>query len=90
LLKDHPVREFQFLQRPDYSVELSIVPKQSIGEESYGQILNTLESNLPGLPLSIALVEQVPRTKANKWRPVITQVRRQNGGGAQVAYEESV
>jgi len=90
LLKDHPVREFQFLQRPDYSVELSIVPKRSIGEESYGQILNTIASNLPGLPLSIALVEQVPRTKANKWRPVITQVRRQSAGGAQVACEDSV
>lgn len=75
MMKDHPVREFMLLQRPDYSVQLMIVPKNGFGEESRRKIEKIVTANLPGLDLKIDLVEQVPRTRANKWRPVVSEVK---------------
>lgn len=74
LMKDYPVREFMLTQRSDYSVAVQIAPKPGFGADSLGQIEATLRANLPGLPIGIELVEQVPRTKANKWRPVVSEV----------------
>lgn len=75
LLKDYPVREFMFLQRPDYSVELSIVSKSEWGEDNWQRIVSTVAKNLPGVEVKVALVDRVPRTKANKWRPVVSEVK---------------
>jgi phenylacetate-CoA ligase len=74
LMKDYPVREFMLTQHSDYSVAVQIAPKPGFGAGSLQQIEATLRANLPGLPLAISLVEQVPRTKANKWRPVVSEV----------------
>lgn len=74
MLKDYPVSEFMFVQRPDYSVELKVVPRNGFGEESRRSILATVAANLPGLNVSLALVDEIERTKANKWRPVISHV----------------
>jgi phenylacetate-CoA ligase len=82
LLKDHPVREFMLHQRPDYSVRLLLVPKPDFNAESRRQIEHIVSSNLPGLDLKIELVEQVPRTRANKWRPVVSDVRRERSAEA--------
>lgn len=75
LLKDYPVREFLFWQRPDHSVELQIVPQRDFNENSRREIEETLKANLPGLPIKIELKESVVRTKSNKWRPVISEAR---------------
>jgi phenylacetate-CoA ligase len=75
LLKDYPVREFLFLQRPDHSVDLQIVPQQEFDEGSLRKIKETLMANLPGLPIRIELKDAVVRTKSNKWRPVISEVK---------------
>jgi phenylacetate-CoA ligase len=74
MMKDYPVREFMFVQRPDYSVELRIVPRHGFAEENRGAILSTVSANVPGIDVSVVLVESIPRTKSNKWRPVISQV----------------
>jgi phenylacetate-CoA ligase len=74
LLKDYPVREFMFLQRTDYSVQLKIVPKDNFSEESRRGIEKTVYANLPGLDVRLELVGNIPRTKSNKWRPVFTEV----------------
>jgi len=76
LLKDYPVQEFMCVQRADYSVNLQIVPKNHLSEENRKKILDTLGANLPGLKLSISLVEEIPRTAANKWQPVVSEVKR--------------
>jgi len=81
MLKDYPVREFMFLQRPDYSVELQVIPQNNFGEDARRSILETVEANLPGLPVSLALVQSIPRTKANKLRPVVSEVKRTEGNG---------
>jgi phenylacetate-CoA ligase len=73
LLKDHPVREFMLIQRPDYSVELRLVPGADFGETSRTGILQTICENLPGLPIQLIIVDEVPRSQANKWRPVMTE-----------------
>lgn len=75
MVKDYPVREFMFLQRADYSVELKIVPKNGFGEASRKEMLATVSANLPGLDVSLVLVEEIPRTKANKWQPVVSEVK---------------
>lgn len=75
LLKDFPVREFLFLQRQDHSVELQIVPQSGFDENCRRSIQDTLSANLPGLQIKIELKESVARTKSNKWRPVISEVK---------------
>ena len=75
LLKDFPVREFLFLQRADYSVQFQLVPGPGFDEESLRAISDTIAVNLPGLQIEIELKESVVRTKSNKWRPVISEVR---------------
>jgi phenylacetate-CoA ligase len=76
LLKDYPVKEFMCVQRADYSVHLQIVPKNGFSEENKQRILDTMGLSLPGLKASISLVEKIPRTAANKWQPVVSEVKR--------------
>ena len=75
------MREFMFLQRPDYSVELQVIPQNNFNEDARQSILETVAANLPGLSVSLALVESIPRTKANKLRPVVSEVKRSEGNG---------
>ena len=75
LLKDYPVREFQLLQRQDHSVELQIVPQTDFDETSLCSIQSLLAQNLPGLQIKIEFKESIVRTKSNKWRPVISEIK---------------
>jgi phenylacetate-CoA ligase len=72
LFKDFPVREFMVIQSADFSVEVKIIPGPAFSQESRSSILSTISKNLPGIPVTISLVESIPRTKANKWRPVLS------------------
>lgn len=78
LLKSCAVREFMFVQNEDYNVELQIVPKNDFGEKQKQEILQTIGANLKGIKITLNLLEKIPRTKANKWRPVITKVKRRD------------
>lgn len=75
LLKDLRVREFAFIQAEDYSIELQIVPKSAFSETDKASIIKTVAANLENLPVRLKIVEAVPRTRANKWRPVISKVK---------------
>jgi phenylacetate-CoA ligase len=79
LMKGYPVKEFMFLQRADYTVELQVVPATGFGDTARRDILRTVTANLPNLEVTLSVVDRVPRTKANKWRPVVTEVQRQDG-----------
>lgn len=74
MMKDYPVREYMFTQRSDYSVEIKIVPKIEFEEQSRRRMLATVGTNLPGLAITTVLVDEIPRTKSNKWRPVVSEV----------------
>jgi phenylacetate-CoA ligase len=75
LIKDYPVREYMFIQRSDYSIEIRIAPTTRFTDEAGAKILDIVRANLPGLKVSLQLVSQIPRTAANKWRPVVSEVR---------------
>jgi len=75
MLKDHPVREFAFIQDSDYTVELQIVPKPAFDEQARQAILSTISANMPGIVPRLVLVDAIERTKSNKWRPVVSAVR---------------
>jgi phenylacetate-CoA ligase len=72
LMKDHAVREFQVVQRADLSVVVHVVPAAGFGPGQARRILATLADNLPGLPLSLEVVEAIARTPAGKLRPVVS------------------
>ena len=75
LLKDFPVKEFMCVQRPDYSVQLAVVPRNGFSEESKRRIHQIVTQNLPGLEVRVIVVEEVPRTAANKLQPVLSEVK---------------
>jgi phenylacetate-CoA ligase len=72
LFKDFPVREFMVVQGKDYSVEVKIIPDATFSKDSENSIFRTISKNLPGIPVTISLVDSIPRGKANKWRPVVS------------------
>jgi phenylacetate-CoA ligase len=74
MMKDFPVHQFMVLQDEDYSVEVQIVPGTNFSEESRSWILATIQKNLPGLPIEVTVVDEIKKSQANKWRPVITRV----------------
>lgn len=74
LMKDFPLREFQIRQDTDYSVEVRIVPSEAYESQHGARIVDVLRQNLPGVPVAIVAVEQIERTNASKWRPVLSLV----------------
>ena len=82
MMKDYPVREYMFLQRSDYSVEIKIAPRSGFTDDANEEILAIVRANLPGLSISTLLVDEVPRTVANKWRPVVSEVDISGGRAA--------
>jgi phenylacetate-CoA ligase len=82
MMKDYPVREYMFLQRPDFSVEIRIAPKIGFNFDANEKILSTVRANLPGLSITTLLVDEIPRTVANKWRPVVSEVDISRGHAA--------
>ena len=70
MMKDFPVRDFQLHQDRDYSVTVRVAPASGFDRSSGDDILKVLRANLPGLPVALLVEDEIPRTKANKWRPV--------------------
>lgn len=74
LMKDFPIQDFQLHQHADYRVTVRIVAGADYGESTRAAILDTLRANLPRLDVSAEEVAAIPRSTANKWRPVISDV----------------
>ena len=74
MMKDHPVREYQVVQRDDASVTVRLVPAPTFGHDNRADILRTLRDNLDGLAVSLELCETLPRTRANKVRFVLSEI----------------
>src|SRR5437868_1455409 len=79
LLKDYCVKRFMFVQRSDYSIELKIIPAAGFMSENQNDIFATVSANLPGLPLSLQMVDELPLTKSNKHRPVMSELAMSRG-----------
>ncbi|HKD78890.1 MAG TPA: hypothetical protein VKH81_04305 [Candidatus Angelobacter sp.] len=74
LFKEFPVREFMVLQAEDYSITVQVVPGPKFAQDSKSSILDMICRNLPGIPVTITLVDYIAKTQANKWRPVVSHV----------------
>jgi phenylacetate-CoA ligase len=74
LMKDYPVSSFMLHQKADYSAELKLVPSNGFDGLAKTAILGTLQSSLPGIHLTMTIVEEIPKTRSNKWRPVVSEV----------------
>lgn len=74
LMKDYPILDFQLHQRADYSILVRVAPAAGYSEATGTALLDTLRTNLPGLPLSLSVESRIERTRANKWRPVSSDV----------------
>ena len=72
LMKDLAIREFQIRQNADYTIDILVVPNEHYSGDVGARIVRILGENLPGLALRLQLVDDIPLTGANKWRPVIT------------------
>ena len=76
MLKDFPVKEYMCVQEEDYSVQIQIVARNGFSEDNKRQILDTMGVNLLGLDVKVLLVDEIPRTAANKWQTVVSRVKR--------------
>lgn len=74
LMKGYPVREYMLVQHSDYSVQINIIPRTGFGEDSQRGIVAAVEANLPGLSVTAVLVDEIPRNRAGKWRPVVSAI----------------
>jgi phenylacetate-CoA ligase len=74
MMKDQPVREYQVVQTDDTSVTVRLVPAPAFGEDHRVGILRTLRANLDGLSVSLELCDELPRTRANKVRAVVSEI----------------
>lgn len=73
LLKDFPLKEYQLHQGADLSVTLSYVPLRPLEQVQIDAIMTALHDNLPGIPVALRIVDEVPRTAAGKWLPVVSE-----------------
>ena len=80
LMKDFPVKEFMIIQEENYDVEIQVVPKNGFDSKDETKILQTVRANLADLNINLKKVEKIPRTKANKWRPVLSKVKKMENG----------
>ena len=78
MLKDFPVRDYRVHQRADASVTVSVVALDAFSPAHRERLLELLRANMPGLPVAVELVDAIPKTRANKWRPVVSEI----GGSA--------
>jgi phenylacetate-CoA ligase len=76
MMKDLPAREFQLYQFEDFRVELRVVPGDGFSDTHRDYALRILRANLGSIPVEVRLVEHLPRTAANKLRPVISEVEK--------------
>ena len=83
LLKDYPVRDFQVVQRADASVTVRLVALSELTPEQRASLLALLRANLPGLPIELEMVGEIARTRANKRRPVISEITAPIGARAE-------
>jgi phenylacetate-CoA ligase len=75
LLKDFALRKYQLRQAADYSTELLVVTQDSFDSTQEQDIMTALRRNLPGVPIVIHRVAEIPATAAGKWLPVVSEIR---------------
>lgn len=75
LLKDFPLREFQVRQEESLAVSVLIVPRDGFDLRHETEIRTIITDNLPGCPVRLERVSEVPRGANRKLHPVIAPAR---------------
>ncbi|HXW97754.1 MAG TPA: hypothetical protein VEI47_09220 [Gemmatimonadales bacterium] len=75
LLKDYPIRDFQIHQAANFALTVRLAPLATFSASHREAIEHNIRANLPGLPISFEVLEEIPRTGAGKWRPVVSEVQ---------------
>jgi len=78
MFKDFPVADFQVYQGADAAVEVRVVPtdRSAWTEEVTSRFDGGMRAVLGGTPHTLLFVGEIPRTAANKRRPVISELAR--------------
>lgn len=74
------VRAFQAVQRPDRSIVFKVVPTDRFGGAEEAHIRRQFERYVPGVPVAIERVAEIPKSQTGKIRPVINEAA---AGGAE-------
>jgi len=80
LMKDHAVREFQVYQHADSSLTIKLVTHEGWKPADEVALRKQLEGIAPRLAISLSFVDQIPKSAANKRRPVISELAPQRDG----------
>lgn len=67
------IREFQVVQHRDLSITLRIVPTPQYGGQTEQTLRRTWEKYLPGVPVTIELVAEIPIAASGKKRVVVVE-----------------
>ena len=69
----HGIRQFQVVQHRDRSVTLRVAPTLEYGAEVESVLRQTWERYLPGVPVSLELVTDIPTTASGKRQVVVVE-----------------
>lgn len=72
IMRTAPVKQFQVVQLEDLSLQIDVVPDAGYNDDQHYALLSVIRSNMGDLPVKMRIVEDVVRTKSNKWRPVVS------------------
>ena len=70
------VQQFQVVQHANDDITLKIVPNGELPDEARALVQSFSSGYLPGIPVSIEIVEDLPPNQAGKRRPVVVECPR--------------
>jgi phenylacetate-CoA ligase len=69
----HAVTQFQAVQHKDASLTFKLVPTSTFDDAARKHVVTTLEKYLPGIPVTLQLVHDIPLSAGGKRRVVIVE-----------------
>ena len=67
------VDAFQVVQHPDRSITFRLIPTPRFDDDAVAHVRRSFDRYLPGIPVTIARVREIPRTRAGKRRLVVVE-----------------
>jgi len=74
MMKDYPVRDFQVHQHADSSLTVRLVTRGDWTADDEAALRKQLAGIVPEVAINLSFVDEIPRTPANKRRPVISDL----------------
>ncbi len=74
MMKDYPVRDFQVHQHADSSLTVRLVTRGDWTADDEAALRKRLEETVPEITITLAFVDAIPKSAANKRRPVVSEL----------------